>query len=56
MLIDWLWENLDPTRTREIENKWASESEERIDAVDGGELTAVDGPTAFKELRSSLSK
>ena len=55
-LIDLLWESLDESRIKEIEAKWASESEERIDAVDRGELSAVDGPAALQDLRSSLRK
>jgi hypothetical protein len=38
----------------EIEVKWAAESEDRIDAVDQGELPTVDGPSALQELRSLL--
>jgi len=56
MLIDLLWESLDEARISEIESKWASESEDRIDAFERGELPAVDGPTALKNLRSSLRK
>jgi hypothetical protein len=56
MLIDLLWESLDEGRIKEIEAKWASESEERIDAFDRGELSAIDGPTALRDLRSSLRK
>lgn len=56
MLIDLLWESLDEVRIREIEAKWASESEDRIDAFERGELPAVDGPAALEELRSSLRK
>jgi putative addiction module component (TIGR02574 family) len=56
MLIDLLWESLDEARINEIEQKWASESEDRIDAFERGELPAVDGPTALQELRSSLRK
>jgi len=56
MLIDILWESLDEDRINEIEKKWAAESEERIDAVDRGELPTIDGPTALGELRSSLRK
>ncbi len=56
MLIDLLWESLDEARTKEIEVKWAAESEERIDAFDRGELSAVDGPAALRALRSSLTK
>lgn len=55
-LIDLLWESLDEARIKEIEAKWASESEERIDAFERGELSAVDGPAALQDLRSSLRK
>lgn len=55
-LIDILWESLDETRVKEIEAKWAAESEERIDAVNRGELQTIDGPSALRELRSSLRK
>ena len=56
MLIDILWESLDEERIREIEAKWAAESEERVDAVDRGELQTLDGPSALRDLRSSLRK
>ena len=56
MLIDILWESLDEERVREIETRWAAESEERIDAVDRGELPTLDGPSALRDLRSSLKK
>jgi len=55
-LIDILWESLDEERIREIEVKWAAESEERIDAVDREELQTIDGPSALRDLRSSLRK
>lgn len=55
-LIDILWESLDEGRVQEIEGKWAAESEERIDAVDRGELQTIDGPSALQDLRSSLRK
>ena len=41
-------------RIKEIEAKWAIESEERIDAVDRGQLPTIDGPPALREIRSSL--
>jgi putative addiction module component (TIGR02574 family) len=56
MLIDVLWESLDEARIKEIEAKWAAESEDRIDAFERGELPAVDGPAALRDLRSSLRK
>jgi putative addiction module component (TIGR02574 family) len=49
-LIDALWESLDEKRVKEIEAKWAAESEDRIDAFERGELAAVDRPTALKEI------
>jgi putative addiction module component (TIGR02574 family) len=55
-LIDILWESLDEERVRETEAKWAAESEERIDAVDRGELQTIDGPSALRDLHSSLRK
>lgn len=54
LLIDMLWASLDEAHVKEIESKWAAESEERIDAVDRGELKTVDGPSALRDLRSSL--
>ena len=56
MLIDLLWESLDEEGVKEIEAKWAAESEDRIDAYERGELAAVDGPNALRDLRSSLRK
>jgi putative addiction module component (TIGR02574 family) len=56
MLIDILWESLDESRVKEIEAKWAAEAEDRIDAVERGELQTVDGPSALRDLRLSLRK
>ena len=55
-LIDVLWESLDEARIKEVEAKWVAESEDRIDAFERGELSAVDGPAAIRELRNSLKK
>jgi len=55
-LIDVLWESLDEKRIKEIEARWAAESEDRIDAFERGELAAVDGASAMKELRHSLEE
>lgn len=50
------WDSLDEKRIRAPEANWAVESEERIDAVDQGELQTIDGPLALQDLRSSLRK
>ena len=54
MLNDIPNENLDDECFTEIEAKWAAESEERIDAVERGELQTIDGPSALREIRSTL--
>ena len=38
MLIDMLWESLDEERMKEVETNWATQPDERIDALDRGEL------------------
>ena len=40
-LLDWLWDRLQPERVLQIQERWAAEAEERIDAVDRGELPTV---------------
>ena len=55
-MLDWLWESLQPEGTIEIQERWAAEVEERINAVDRGELPTVDGPAAMEELRRSLTR
>jgi putative addiction module component (TIGR02574 family) len=51
-LIDILWESLDEARVKEIEAKWAAEAEDRIDAVERGELQTLDGPSVLASLIS----
>jgi putative addiction module component (TIGR02574 family) len=53
-LLDWLWDELQPGRVLQVQERWAMESEERIDAVDRGELPTVEGRSAIEELRRSL--
>lgn len=55
-LIDILWDSLDEGRLNDIQARWAAESEDRIDAFERGDLPAVEGPSALRELRSSLQK
>lgn len=53
-LLDWLWEGLQPDAGLQVQGRWAMESEDRIGAVDRGELPAVDGRSAMEVLRRSL--
>jgi putative addiction module component (TIGR02574 family) len=53
-LIDLLWDSLGPEELTQREQRWAAESEERVDAVERGELTILEGPEAIRSLRQSL--
>ena len=53
-LFEWLWETLQPEGTMQIQERWAADAEERISAVDRGDLSTVDGPSAMRELRKRL--
>jgi putative addiction module component (TIGR02574 family) len=53
-LLDWLWDGLHPQGVLELQERWAAEAEDRIDAVDRGDLPTIDGPTASEELRRLL--
>jgi len=59
-LIDQLFDSidseLDKTGQTAREQRWAAESERRIDAFERGELPSVDGPTALRELRRQAAR
>jgi putative addiction module component (TIGR02574 family) len=52
LLADALLQSLDDDAARSVQLAWAAEAEDRIEAYRRGELSAVDGPSSFKELRS----
>ena len=52
LLADALLSSLDTEASRKIERAWAEEAEDRHQAYRAGELKAVDGPNAIKELRT----
>ena len=60
LLLDQLFDSIDSEidkeRRGEIEKAWAKESERRVDAIDRGELKAIDGPQTLAKLRRSLRK
>ena len=56
LLADTLLESLDDEVTRKAEVAWAQEAESRLTAYHRGELTALDGPTALRELRDRHAK
>ena len=59
-LLDHLWDSIELelnwASQKQILQRWASESEDRVDALDRGDLKLIDGPTALSELRSLLPK
>ncbi len=59
-LIDQLWDSIDSEINKDvqaaIQKQWAAESEERIDAVERGELETVGGPETLSELRKLVQK
>lgn len=55
-LIEYLWESLANPEQRVREAAWSKESEERIDAVDTGDLPKVDGPSVLGQVRKSLRR
>ena len=56
LLVDSLLGSLDDETLREIESAWGQEAEARRAAYLRGEVSALDGPTVFRELRSQCAK
>jgi len=56
LLADALLGSLDDEATREIQAAWAKEAVDRLEAFHRGEITAVDGPEALRELRARYEK
>jgi putative addiction module component (TIGR02574 family) len=52
LLADALLESLDDEAARSVQQAWAAEAEDRLEAYRRGELSAVNGPNSLKELRS----
>lgn len=50
-LADKLLESLDQPKQREIDNLWAEEAEDRIDAYEKGEIKVISGKEVFRKLR-----
>jgi len=56
LLADTLLESLDDEAARKVELAWADEAESRLAAYHRGELSALDGPAVFRELRDRHAK
>ena len=50
-LADKLLESLDEPRQREIDELWADEVEDRIDAYERGETKIIPGKEVFRKFR-----
>jgi len=55
-LVDKLLESLNTSGLEEIDHLWAEEAEQRIDALDSGEVQAIPGEQVFSEIRNRLGK
>lgn len=55
LLADSLLASLSTT-SAELENAWAREACERMEAFQAGRIDAVDGPSAMAELRSKFPR
>ena len=56
LLADTLLESLDDEASRKIESASIEEAESRLAAYERGELSALDGPAALRELRGRFAK
>jgi len=56
LLADALLGSLDDEVCREVETAWTQVAEVRREAYLRGEITAVDGPTALRDLRDRHTK
>jgi putative addiction module component (TIGR02574 family) len=52
-LVELLWESLTPRDVQARAERWAAESERRLDAVQAGQLPSIDAAKVFQELRES---
>jgi putative addiction module component (TIGR02574 family) len=55
-LFDSIDSDLDKDRRAEIEERWAAESESRIDAVNRGHMELLDGPATIAKYRAATKK
>jgi putative addiction module component (TIGR02574 family) len=51
-LADRLLDTLQSSAQRRIDEEWAAESEDRIDAYERGEISAIPADEVFKQLRN----
>lgn len=52
LLADSLLASLDDEAARGIQDAWAAEAEDRLNAFNQGELHAIDGATVLREMRA----
>jgi len=53
-IIDALWRSLDPAEQASIDQAWLAESRDRLRAYREGNLRAVDGEEALREIEAGL--
>ena len=53
-IIDALWRSLDPAEQASIDQAWLAESRDRLCAYREGQLKALDGEEALREIETGL--
>ena len=53
-LIEALFSSFDSSNHEQLDRLWALEAEDRIDAYESGELTAVPAPAVFEKINTWL--
>lgn len=56
LLADALLGSLEDEAARGIQDKWAAEADDRLEAFRRGELQAMDGPTVLREMRARYER
>ncbi len=54
-IIDALWRSLDPVEQNAIDKAWLLESQNRLAAFRAGQVTAVEGEEALRDMEDELS-
>jgi putative addiction module component (TIGR02574 family) len=55
-IIDALWRSLDPAEQVSLDEAWLRESQDRLTAFRAGQLTAIDGEDALRDIENELKR
>ncbi len=55
-LVEKLLKSLNVPTRADIDRRWAEEAERRVEEIDRGDVTAIDGEQVFREIRDRFGK